>query len=150
VKFVLVRRSVRHDPQMVRLLNEPAAQAQVTVLEHVELPVLRALYAEANLFFFPSWVEGFGIPILEAMATGTPVVTADQSAPAEVAGDAALLADPFDEVALGEALQRLDREATLRSDLIEKGRKRAAAFTWQRCAQATLDAYQRTRGHGAQ
>lgn len=144
VKFVLVRRSVRHDPEMVQLLDEPAARAQVIVLEHTELAVLRALYAEAHLFFFPSWVEGFGIPILEAMATGTPVVTADRSAPAEVAGDAALLADPFDEAALAEALLALDRNEALRAELVEKGRRRAEEFSWRRCAEATLRAYRRT------
>ncbi len=148
IRFVLVRRSVRHDPEMVRLLAEPDARQKVLVLEHTELPILRALYAEAHVFFFPSWVEGFGIPILEAMATCTPVVTGDRNAPAEVAGDAALLADPYDVSALADALSRVDSDPALRRQLAEKGRRRASEYTWTRCAQATLDAYRRAQPTG--
>jgi len=148
MRFVLVRRSVRHDPRMVRLLGSPQARARVVVLEHTELPILRALYHEARIFFFPSWVEGFGIPILEAMACGTPVVTSDRSAPSEVARQAAELVNPFDISAMGRALARIHTDESRRLELVEAGRKRAAEFTWERCARATLEAYARTLNGG--
>lgn len=145
LRFVLVRRSVRRDPEMVHLLAEPEVARRVIVLPHTELPLLRAAYHEAHVFFFPSWVEGFGIPILEAMAARTPVVTSDRNALAEVAGDAAVLADPFDVFALAEALQRASRDVELRSLLAARGLERARGFTWERCARATWQAYQRAR-----
>jgi glycosyltransferase involved in cell wall biosynthesis len=142
MRFVLVRRSVRHDPEMARLLAEPAAQRQVVVLEHTKLPVLRALYCEAAALFFPSWVEGFGLPVLEAMACGTPVVTSTGDALREVAGDAAVLADPYDVEALAAALERAVRDTALRAELVQRGKERAQSFTWRRCAEETLASYQ--------
>jgi glycosyltransferase involved in cell wall biosynthesis len=142
MRFVLGRRSVRHDPEMERLLAQPRSQRQVIVLDHTPLPVLRALYCEAKALFFPSWVEGFGLPVLESMACGTPVVTSTGDALREVAGDAALLADPFDVDALARALGRVVNEPDLRASLVRKGRERARAFTWRRCAEATLESYQ--------
>ncbi len=147
-RFVLVRRSVRRDGRMQALLRRPEVAAQCLVLEHVDLAVLRALYRSARIFFFPSWIEGFGIPILEAMASGTPVVTGDRSAPAEVAGDAAAKASPFDVGQLADALRRVDTDEALRGELIERGRARASEFTWERCARATLAAYQATLRRG--
>lgn len=101
-----------------------------------ELP---ALYAEATAFAFPSLEEGFGLPVLEAMAAGTAVLTSNRSSLPEVAGDAALLVDPSDTGAIAEGLEGLLGDAALREDLARRGRERAAAFTWERTARATLD-----------
>jgi glycosyltransferase involved in cell wall biosynthesis len=101
------------------------------------------LYQAAHVFFFPSLKEGFGMPILEAMACGTPVLTSTAPACAEAAADAALLADPLDTRELASALRRLFDDDGLRCSLAAKGRQRAADFTWQRAARLTLAAYER-------
>jgi glycosyltransferase involved in cell wall biosynthesis len=97
-----------------------------------------ALLSGALAFVFPSLYEGFGMPVLEAMACGAPVLTSNTSSLAEVAGDAALLAGPEDTGAIAAGLARLAGDAALREDLRRRGRARAAEFTWDRCAEQTL------------
>ncbi|MCC6613326.1 MAG: glycosyltransferase family 4 protein [Anaerolineae bacterium] len=102
---------------------------------------LPALYSEARALAFPSLYEGFGLPILEAMACGTPVVTSDVSSMPEAAGDAALLVDPYDVDALADALARLLCDDSLRATLIARGHAQAARFTWGRAARELLAVY---------
>ncbi|KAB8139618.1 glycosyltransferase family 4 protein [Chloroflexia bacterium SDU3-3] len=97
-----------------------------------------ALLTGAAAFAFPSLYEGFGMPVLEAMACGTPVLTSTTSSLPEVAGDAALLVDPRDTAAITAGLARLLGDAALRADLAARGMRRAAQFTWDACARATL------------
>ncbi|MHB1296062.1 MAG: glycosyltransferase family 4 protein [Anaerolineae bacterium] len=104
---------------------------------------LPALYSGADLLAFPSLYEGFGFPVLEAMACGTPVVCANTSSLPEVAGDAALQVDPHDVGALAEAMRRLLEDPALRRELAGRGVKHAAAFTWERAASETLKVYRR-------
>jgi glycosyltransferase involved in cell wall biosynthesis len=99
---------------------------------------LPALLSGALAFVFPSLYEGFGMPLLEAMACGTPVLASATSALPEIAGDAALLVDPEDTAAIADGLVRLRNDTVLRADLRERGLARAAQFTWERCAQETL------------
>lgn len=141
LRLVLVRRFLRGDTALQALLARPECQGRVVVLGHVERPVLRALYRQARVFFFPSWVEGFGLPILESMACSTPVVTADRSALAEVSGQAAVTVNPFDVQAMAQALQNLAANETLREQLVRVGLERARLFTWRKTAEATLAAY---------
>ncbi len=108
------------------------------LLGRVSEDELRALYAGASAFAYPSLYEGFGLPILEAMAAGAPVVTSNVSSLPEVAGDAALLVDPHDPAAIGAALTRLLGDPALTDDLRGRGRARAAAFSWERTARETL------------
>jgi glycosyltransferase involved in cell wall biosynthesis len=102
---------------------------------------LRSLYESASAFAFPSRYEGFGLPPLEAMGFGTPVVAADASSLPEVVGDAALLFPAGDPAALAAALAELLGSPALAADLVERGRERAALFTWERTAAATVEVY---------
>lgn len=100
----------------------------------------------ASLFVFPSLSEGFGLPPLEAMACGTPVIAARNSSIPEVLGDAALLVDAHDADALAHTMNRLLFDEGLRAQLAERGLKRAARFSWQRCARQTLAVYEHAIG----
>ncbi len=104
---------------------------------------LPALYSGADLFVFPSLYEGFGLPVLEAMACGTPVVTSNSSSLPEVAGDAALLVDATDPEQIALAMLRALSEAGLSAELRERGLARSALFTWERTARATVEVYER-------
>jgi glycosyltransferase involved in cell wall biosynthesis len=104
---------------------------------------LDALYSEATCFVLPSLIEGFGLPVLEAMARGVPVACSDRPALPEIAGDAALLFDPTDQVAVTDAVRRLIKDAQLREQLSARGLDRAKHFTWRRTAELTLASYRR-------
>jgi glycosyltransferase involved in cell wall biosynthesis len=99
---------------------------------------LPALLSGALAFVFPSLYEGFGLPLLEAMACGTPVICSNASSLPEVAGDAALLVDPRDTEALADALARLVVDEGLRRELVERGFRQMQRFSWRRCAEETL------------
>ncbi|GHA32557.1 glycosyltransferase WbpY [Devosia pacifica] len=102
---------------------------------------LPALFAGARAFAFPSHYEGFGLPVLEAMASGAPVVTADVASLPEVAGDAAALCEPTDIEALAAALHRALEDEAWRAGAREKGLAQAARFSWQQCANDTVSIY---------
>jgi len=104
---------------------------------------LPALYAGADLFAFPSLYEGFGLPVLEAMACGTPVVTSNTSSLPEVAGDAAILVDPTDVEQIANAMWLVLSQPDVAAALREKGLARAAQFTWERTARETIAVYER-------
>lgn len=118
-----------------------AAGEDVQPLGYVPDADLPALYAGAEAFLFPSLYEGFGLPVLEAFACGTPVIAGNVSAMPEVAGDAALLVDPRDEGQIAEALLRLLGDGELRATLAERGRARLREFDWLETARATVGAY---------
>ena len=113
----------------------------VRFLEGVSDQDLVQFYNLADLFVFPSLYEGFGLPPLEAMACGTPVVCSNASSLPEVVGDAALTVDPYDVEALAEAMRRVLSDPDLADDLRRRGLERAAGFTWERTARETVEVY---------
>ena len=114
----------------------------VTFVGHVSFDDLRALYSQARALAYPALYEGFGLPVLEAMACGAPVVTSNVSSLPEVAGDAAVLVDPTDVDAIATGLERVTGDPTLRDELIEAGRRRIERFSLARMAAATVAAYE--------
>jgi glycosyltransferase involved in cell wall biosynthesis len=109
-------------------------------VSEAELP---RLYSQADLFLFASLGEGFGLPPLEAMAAGTPVVTSLITSLPEVCGDAAWFVEPTDPERIFEAARRLLVERELRAELVSRGRAQARKFTWRETARQTLIAYQK-------
>lgn len=112
---------------------------RVTELNDVEDNTLRLLYARCEALLFPSLYEGFGLPVLEAMACGAPVIASNRASIPEVVGDAGVLIDPHDHQGMADAVLRLEREPDFRSFLTGRGRARAAEFTWERAACRTAD-----------
>lgn len=104
---------------------------------HVRDDLLPSLYAGATAFAYVSLYEGFGLPPLEAMACGTPVLTSNVTSIPEVVGDAALMVDPYDVEAIADGLQRLVEDTTLRQELRQKGLERAKLFSWEKTARET-------------
>ncbi|MEA2426369.1 MAG: hypothetical protein QOH13_2779 [Thermoleophilaceae bacterium] len=104
---------------------------------------LEGLYGLASVFAYPSLMEGFGIPVLEAMRRGLPVASSNATSLPEVAGDAAELFDPLDTAAMAGAIARLLDDDALRAELIERGRRRAGGFTWEKSARGLLAVYER-------
>lgn len=121
------------------ILRQIAGASSVRVLGYVPDRDLPALLGGAEALAFPSLYEGFGLPALEAMACGTPVVCSNNSSLPEIVGDAGLLVQPTDADAIAGALILLLEDAALREELRRRGIERAASFSWTRCAAATLD-----------
>ena len=132
--------------EILREIESAPWRDRIQVLGYVPEAELTRLYRRAAIFAFPSLDEGFGMPVLEAMAWGVPVVTSNRSALPEVAGDAALLVDPFDVDEIAGALARLATDERLRRALIARGRQRAAAFTWEAAVDRTWSVYEELLG----
>jgi glycosyltransferase involved in cell wall biosynthesis len=121
-------------------------QDRVRFTGYVPEAVLPDLYAGARLFVYPSLSEGFGLPVLEALACAAPVVTGNSSSLPEVAGDAALLVDASSASELTRAMRQVLESKKLRDELRAKGPKQAAKFSWERTAQQTLAVYESVLG----
>jgi glycosyltransferase involved in cell wall biosynthesis len=135
-----------HDASLVRQLG---MDRQVRFLGYVPDVDMPALYNAAAVFAFPSLYEGFGLPVIEAMACGIPVLTSNVSATAEVAGEAALLVDPHSTAEIRDGLARLIADADLRDSLAFRGLARAAEFSWRRAAEETHALYEHVRRESA-
>ncbi len=124
-----------------RLLDCLQTAEHVHLAGSADTQQLTKLYRGASVFVYPSLAEGFGLPILEAMACGTPVITSNVTSMPEVAGDAALLIDPEDSAAIAGALERVLTDEALAAELSERGKRRVAEFSWHKAAAETLDVY---------
>lgn len=134
--------------EQLSAVEESPRRDDIQVLGHLSREQLDGLYARARIFAFPSLDEGFGIPVLEAMAHGVPVVTSNCSAMPEVAGDAALLVDPCRVEDIGAALARLAADESSREDLIQRGWARAGQFTWDAAVARTWGVYEKVLAGG--
>jgi glycosyltransferase involved in cell wall biosynthesis len=130
-----------HDLALRPLIERLGVADAITHARYVDDTTLRALYRRAVALILPSFVEGFGLPVLEAMASGTAVVISRTPALCEVADEAALSVDPREPDALAAAMERLLTEPELRRSLIAAGRTRASSFSWDRTARRTLEVY---------
>ncbi|MFZ5624457.1 MAG: glycosyltransferase family 4 protein [Gemmatimonadota bacterium] len=132
----------------IELLDETHVGGAVRYVGMVSDAELKALYRSATAFVFPSLYEGFGLPVLEAMASGTPVVTSNAASLPEVAGDAALYFDPLNVEELADQLARVLTDEQLRRTLVDRGLEQAARFRWAETAEGTLEAFRETAsGH---
>jgi glycosyltransferase involved in cell wall biosynthesis len=143
VKLKLVLSGFERDevPADWQPLLESLGGDTVQIVGYLPRHEMVALYQTADCLVFPSLFEGFGLPVLEAMAAGTPAICSDAGSLPEVAGDAAVFVDPFDSFDLAEAIYTLHTNPAMRKKLIETGRIRAAKFSWDSTAEKTLDLY---------
>ena len=132
-----------YEEELRQLARVRGVADDVRFLGWVSAGELDDLYAAADCFVFPSLYEGFGLPVLEAMARGVPVATSGRASLAEVADEAALRFDPEDEASIAAAVERLLGDEQLREQLRSAGRERAGEFTWERAAELTVATYRR-------
>jgi glycosyltransferase involved in cell wall biosynthesis len=142
-QLVLAGASTPYEERLLAEAERLGLSDVVTILGYVDRADLEGLYAAAAAFAFPSLTEGFGMPVLEAMARGVPVVTSSVSSLPEVAGDAALLADPTSVDEIADATARVLNDAPLRERMVAAGLRRPAAFTWERSAAGTIESWRR-------
>jgi glycosyltransferase involved in cell wall biosynthesis len=130
----------------LRYAGRAALAGRAIVAGHVDGPTLWKLYESASILLFPSFEEGFGLPVLEAMAHRLPVVASNTSSLPEVGGDAVLYADPSDEKALASQVRRAAENEALRTSMASAGLARAKEFTWRKTAEQTLAVYEELIG----
>jgi glycosyltransferase involved in cell wall biosynthesis len=140
-KLVLVGRQGWLYDETLREIAESGVGNQILLTGYVSETDLPTLYSGALCFIYPSYFEGFGLPPLEAMKCGAPVIVGNQTSLPEVVGDAGLMVNPFDEAEIASALARLIDSPGLREELRVKGLKRARSFSWHETARRTLEVY---------
>jgi glycosyltransferase involved in cell wall biosynthesis len=128
-------------PAIVERIEASPARSRIEMTGHVSREQLETLFRKARVFAFPSLDEGFGIPVLEAMAFGVPVLTSSRSALPEIAADAGLLVDPTNVDEIESGLRNLMENEKLRLDLAQRGRRRAERFPWEETARQTYALY---------
>jgi glycosyltransferase involved in cell wall biosynthesis len=141
LKLVLIGDEISKYAALRRAVHQHQLHKYVRFLGYLPEETLAVMYRLAAVFVFPSLYEGFGLPPLEAMASGTPVVTSNVSSLPEVAGDAAVLVDPYDPHAIADGIERLLTDETLRRDLRAKGVARARQFSWEQSVRRVREIY---------
>jgi glycosyltransferase involved in cell wall biosynthesis len=141
VQLLIIGDEISKYASLRRAVHRYKLHKHVRFFGFVSDQTLAALYRLADVFVFPSLYEGFGLPPLEAMASGTPVITSNVSSLPEVVGDAALMIDPYDSSAIADALRRVLTDAALRADLRARGFDRARSFSWERSIRRVREIY---------
>lgn len=139
LRLVIAGRRSPHWDDVLRGAEELGVAAAIVDLGEVGDSELRSLYRACEALLFPSLYEGFGLPVIEAMAAGAPVIASDRASIPEVVGGAGILIDPRDPAGMARALGSLRDDPEMRRDLVRRGRERAREFSWERAARATLD-----------
>jgi glycosyltransferase involved in cell wall biosynthesis len=141
-KLVLVGKCAWLYDETLRALDETGVRDEVVLTGYVPQVDLPALYSGAHCFVYPSYFEGFGLPPLEAMKCGAPVIVGNRTSLPEVVGDAALTVDPYDVEAIASAIKQVLNDRQLRQELSLRGQKRASEFDWRDTARKTLTVYE--------
>lgn len=141
LRLVIIGNTISQDPEVRQAVIKSRVEHLVRFLGFVPFDTLRCFYESAAVFVFPSRYEGFGLPPLEAMACGTPVVTSSVSSLPEVVGDAAVLVNPENVFDIARGICEALLDEPLRAELIRRGHAQAARFSWERTAKAVLDIY---------
>jgi glycosyltransferase involved in cell wall biosynthesis len=137
---IIGQKGWQYKPILAAIANSPW-QKDIHYLGYLSDRQVAYFYSQAEVFVYPSYYEGFGLPVLEAMSLGAPVVTSNTSSLPEVAGDAALLIDPRDPIQLAEAILKVISDSQLRHLMVKKGKERAKLFSWEKTAKETINAY---------
>jgi glycosyltransferase involved in cell wall biosynthesis len=137
-RLVIVGQPTQRSKSELALIDHYGLRSDVMVTGRVPDAEIPVFYSLAELFVFPSLYEGFGLPLLEAMACGCPIVTSAGGATEEVAGDAAKLVNPRDPGSIAEGIDDLLRDSAARRELVERGFQRVKHFTWEKCAREVL------------
>ena len=140
-KLLIIGDEISKYPNLRRIVHRHQLHQHVRFLGFVPDATLAVLYRLASVFVFPSLYEGFGLPPLEAMAAGVPVITSNVSSLPEVVGDAALLIDPLDPGQIADAITRVLHDPALAADLVRRGHERVKAFSWERSVARTRQVY---------
>jgi glycosyltransferase involved in cell wall biosynthesis len=148
LKLLIIGDEISKLPALRRAVHRHKLHKYVRFLGYLKDDTLTVLYRLASVFVFPSLYEGFGLPPLEAMASGTPVVTSNVSSLPEVTGDAAVLVDPYDVDSIGDGMRRILDDPRLAEELRSKGLKRAREFSWERSVEKTQRVYREVAADG--
>jgi glycosyltransferase involved in cell wall biosynthesis len=148
LKLLIIGDEISKLPALRRAVHRNKLHKYVRFLGYLKDDTLTVLYRLASVFVFPSLYEGFGLPPLEAMASGTPVVTSNVSSLPEVTGDAAVLVDPYDVDSIGDGMRRILDDPRLAEELRLKGLKRAREFSWERSVEKTQRVYREVAADG--
>lgn len=149
IRLIIIGDDIVQHPSVRRAVHQMRIGGAVRFLGFVPQDMLQAFYESAELFAFPSLYEGFGLPPLEAMACGTPVLTSNVSSLPEVVGDAALTVNPENVFEIARGLKEILLDDALRSSLIEKGKVRINRFSWDQTAREVLETYREVAALGA-
>jgi glycosyltransferase involved in cell wall biosynthesis len=148
LKLLIIGDEISKLPALRRAVHSHKLHKHVRFLGFLPDDMLAILYRLASVFVFPSLYEGFGLPPLEAMASGTPVVTSNVSSLAEVAGDAAMLVDPYEVEAIADGIDRVLSDPVFAENLRQRGLRRVREFSWDQSVARTLAIYQRLKAEG--
>jgi glycosyltransferase involved in cell wall biosynthesis len=148
LKLLIIGDEISKLPALRRAVHRHKLHKYVRFLGYLKDDTLAVLYRLASVFVFPSLYEGFGLPALEAMASGTPVVTSNVSSLPEVTGDAAVLVDPYDVESIGNGMRRILDDPRFAEELRRKGLQRAREFSWERSVEKTQRVYREVAADG--